>query len=155
MDKIDFVLVVSRWIHIAAAIVAVGGAAFQKFALQPAAHSALDDEQHARLREAVRTRWSRVIFLCIALLLVTGGFNFYRLVLAPGISPMPYHAVFSIKLIAALGVFFIASALAGRSAGLQKMRERSSTWLAVLLGLAAVIVLVSGILSQLRLAASG
>lgn len=150
MEQIDIPLLVSRWLHIAAAIVAVGGAAFQRFALQPGANSALNDEQHAKLRDAVRTRWSRVVFLCIAILLITGGFNFVRLAMPPRVEPMPYHGVFAIKFLAALTVFFIASALAGRSPAFEKIRAKSATWLSVLLVLAAIIVLVSGILAQIR-----
>lgn len=150
MEQMDWVLLISRWLHIAAAIIAIGGAFFVRAALQPSANETLSDADHAKLREAIRTRWAKVVGACIAVLLLTGGFNFVKLALPPKISPMPYHAIFGVKLLAALVVFFIASALAGRAPGFAKLRERSRTWLGVLLVLAAVIVALSGVLSQVR-----
>jgi hypothetical protein len=83
-------------------------------------------------------------------LLLTGGFNFLRLAMPPKISPMPYHAIFGVKLLAALAVFFIASALAGRAPGFARLRARSRWWLGMLLVLAAIIIALSGVLSQVR-----
>ncbi|MCH7592824.1 MAG: hypothetical protein IH989_08605 [Planctomycetes bacterium] len=150
MESIDLLTLASRWAHISAAIVAIGGAAFQLLALRPASESVLDAEEHARLRDAIRVRWSRIVFGCIFVLLLTGFANFYFLVLAPKIPPKPYHWFFGPKVLLAFFVFFIASALAGRSPGLARMRAKSSTWLALLIVLGAAIVLVSGLLSQIR-----
>lgn len=150
MESIDALTLVSRWAHLGAVIVAIGGAAFHLLALRPAADDVLDAEEHARLREAIRARWSRVVFGCIFVLALTGFANFYLLALAPKLPARPYHWFFGPKVLAALFVFFIASAMAGRSPGLAKMRARSSMWLTVLLAVAAAIVLVSGMLSQIR-----
>ncbi len=150
MDGIDWLLLGSRWAHVSAAIVAIGGAAFTRWALMPAARAALSDEQHQQLREASRARWSRIVYVCIALLLVTGAINFLILALPPKIEPMPYHAIFGVKFLAALGVFFLASALVGRAPGLEALRHARAKWLSVILVLAAVIVLLSGVLSQVR-----
>lgn len=150
MDQLDFVLLFSRWAHITAAIIAVGGAAYAFLALQPGARDSLDDAQHKTLREAVRRRWSPVLFACIAVLFVSGGVNFYKLALLSKIEPMPYHAIFGVKFLVALVVFFIASVLSGRSPGLAKLRENSSRWLGILLVLSALIVVISGALGQIR-----
>lgn len=150
MADVDYVLLISRWVHIVSAIVAIGGAAFSRFALQPGAQEALDDAQHARLREAVRARWSKFVHICITLLLITGVINFVILAIQPKIEPMPYHAIFTIKVLAALGVFFLGSALAGRSSAFAKLRQDSRKWLGVLLVLAFLIVLLSGLMSQVR-----
>jgi uncharacterized membrane protein len=151
MDQLDVALLISRWLHIASAIVAIGGVAFSLIALLPAARETLDDASHERLREALRRRWARVVHVSIVLLLVTGGLNFVWLALPPKIEPMPYHAIFGVKFLAAMGVFFLASVLVGRSPGFAEMRKGRAKWLAVILALAAVIVLVSGVLSQVRL----
>ena len=150
MDKIDYLLLVSRWLHLAAVIVAVGGAAFTLLALMPAAKATLPDQVHARLRDVLRTRWSTIVFTCIGVLLLTGSLNFALLAMPPKVDPIPYHPIFGVKFFAAMGVFFIASALAGTAPGLAKMRERRAMWLTWLLVLAGVIVLLSGILSQIR-----
>ena len=150
MENVNVLLLISRSLHIAAAIVTIGGAAFLRFALLPGAKQALEEEAHQRLREAVRNRWAHVVRAGIALLLVTGAINFVILAMPPKIDPMPYHAIFGLKFLAALGVFMIASALVGRSPAFVKLRRHDRTWLNGLLILAAVIVLLSGLLSQVR-----
>jgi hypothetical protein len=151
MHDLNYLLLVSRWIHLSAAILAIGGAAFMLLALLPSAKSTLDDEAHQRLREAVRKRWAPWVHTCIALLLITGATNFLILALPPRIKPMPYHAIFGVKFLMALGIFFLATALVGRSPGFATLRENSRTWLGAILLLAAIIVLLSGLLSQVRL----
>lgn len=146
----DLILLVFRWLHIGSAIAAIGGAFFMRVALMPSAASTLDDDTHARLREAIRARWARVVHVSIAILLVTGGFNFVMLALPPKIEPMPYHAIFGVKLLAALAIFFIASVLVGRGEGLAAMRAQRAKWLTILLVLATLIIMLSGILNRLR-----
>ena len=146
----DFLLLVSRWFHVAAAIIALGGAAFTLLALIPAAKATLADDLHERLREAIRARWSRVVHTCIGLLFITGAVNFVILAIPPKIEPMPYHAIFGVKFLAALAVFFIAEALVGRGPAFAKIRRQRAKWLSVLLALGAIIVLLSGVLSQVR-----
>ena len=118
------VLWASRWVHILAAMLAIGGAAFMRFALLPGAEQTLDNEAHQRLREAVRSRWARLVHASIALLLLTGGINFVILAMPPKVNAIPYHPVFGIKLLMALAVFFLATALIGRSPGFAALRNR-------------------------------
>lgn len=148
----NYILLASRWLHLAAAIIAIGGAAFTRFALIPAAAEALADEPHEKLREALRKRWAKIVHACIAVLLLTGGLNFALLAIPPRIDPIPYHPIFGVKLLAALTVFFIASALAGKAPGFAGMRKARARWLTILLALAGVIVLLSGVLNQVRTA---
>lgn len=150
----NFVLLLSRWVHVLSAIVALGGAAFTLFALMPAAKATLKDEDHDRLREAVRAKWAKFVHVCIALLLVTGSINFAILAIPPKIKPLPYHPIFGVKLLAALGVFFIASILVGRGQGFASIRQNRGKWLSILLVLGILIVLLSGLLSQVRMAPS-
>ena len=55
-----------------------------------------------------------------------------------------YHLYFGVKLLLALGAFFISSALAGRSAKLAPMREKAGFWLSVLILLVVLVVIISG-----------
>ena len=150
MEDINIMLLISRWIHVGAAIVAVGGAVFLRFVLNPSATGTLDDRQHQRLREAVRARWRRFAHICMGLLLLTGGLNFVVLAMSPKVDPMPYHLIFGVKFILALMVFFLAGALVSTGPGLARMRQNSGRWLSLLVVLAAMIVGMSGVLSQLR-----
>lgn len=146
----DVVLLISRWLHIAAAIVALGGAFFSRVALMGAAERALSPEAHGHLRDAVRRRWAPIVHASVAILLVTGGYNFVVLALPPKIEPMPYHAIFGVKLLAALVIFFLASVLVGRGKGLQGIRQHRARWLTILLVLGGAVVLISGVLNQVR-----
>jgi len=150
MYDIDIVLLLSRWIHISAAIVAIGGAAYQRFALLPGTGEALDDAARDRLGESVRRRWSKVVAGSIGVLLLTGFLNFALVAVPPKVYAIPYHPVFGVKLLAALTIFFLASVLAGRSPGFAAMRKNGAKWLSVILGLGVLIVLLSGLLSQIR-----
>lgn len=155
MEDINIPLLILRWVHIVAAIGAVGGALFMRFALLPAADAALDDEVHTKLREAVRGRWARVVHTCIALLLVTGGVNFVLFALQPNMQAIPYHPIFGVKLLAAFAVFFIASILVGRGTGFPSIRGNRARALSILIGLGVLIVLLSGLLSQIRTGPAG
>ena len=143
-------LLISRWLHIGSAIVAVGGAVFIRVALLPASSATLDDPTHERFREAIRKRWAIYVHTCITVLLFTGAVNFLLLALPPRINAIPYHPIFGIKFLAALGVFFIASVLVGRGAGLAGIRAQRAKWLTILIVLAGLIVLISGVLNQIR-----
>ncbi|MCH8241943.1 MAG: hypothetical protein IH897_04945 [Planctomycetes bacterium] len=151
MHDVNWLMLVSRWIHLAAAFTAVGGVAYARIALLPSAAEVLDDDAHAKLREAIRRRWSRVVHVCIGLLLLTGGLNFVLLALRSNMEPMPYHAIFGIKFLAAMAIFFLATALAGKAPGFAKMREKSGQWMVAILLLGGLIVLLSGVLNQVRL----
>ncbi len=150
MQSIDYVLLLSRGLHLFAAIVAVGGAAYARLALLPAVKEALDEPSRQRLHASLRKRWLAVVMTCIGVLLLTGGLNFVLLAMPPKVEPMPYHGLFGIKFLLALLIFFIASALVGRSPGLEPMRRNRAIWLSILLGLAALVVLLSGLLNQVR-----
>lgn len=133
----------SRIVHVGTAITLVGGSVFMAFALMPAASSKLSDEEHDRLRDAVLGRWKKFVHVGIALFIVSGIYNFARMV------PMHkgdglYHALVGTKILLALAVFFIASALVGKSKGLEAMRQNRTKWLKVLILLSAVIVGISG-----------
>lgn len=147
---IDYVLLVSRWLHIVAVVTAIGGAIFQRCVLWPTVSTELSDEHRAKLLNAVRTRWARLTHISIAILVITGGLNFYLLVLQPGVESLPYHPLFGFKLILAMIVFFLATALTGRSPAFETMRRNASKWLLILIVVALVIILVSGGLLQVR-----
>ena len=150
MADINWLVVLSRWLHIGAAIVALGGAAYARAALLPSLSEALDDESAGKVREAVRRRWAKVMHGCIGLLLVTGGINFVMLAMDAKVEPMPYHAIFAVKFMIAMVIFFLATALVGRSPGLASIRAQGRKWISVVLVLGALVVLLSGVLNQVR-----
>jgi uncharacterized membrane protein len=141
---VNVVDLVSRWLHVGTAIVLLGGAAFQWLVLRPAARQ-LSDAEHSQLRERVQDRWRKIVGIGIGLLLLTG---FYNYLVAPNPADLwkAYHPIMGIKILVALAVFFLASALAGRAAAFARLREQAGTWLPVLLLLGTLVVALSGYL---------
>ncbi len=138
-----FVDVLSRFFHVSTAITLVGGSLFSLLILIPAAKQ-LADYDHQTFAEAIRARWKMVVHAGIAVLLVTGFYNYIRampLHKGDGI----YHALIGTKILIALVVFFIASALVGRSPALQSIRDRRVLWLRILVALSLVIVALSAV----------
>lgn len=143
---IDFVLaLVARWMHILAAITAVGGTIFQRVALVPAVAKLADGDRRA-LAEALRSRWSKFVMASIAFLLISGFYNFLTIVRLYDLPRPWYHALFGVKFLLALAIFFIASVLAGRSEATQKFRDNAKSWLTVNMCLAILLVMISGAL---------
>ncbi len=146
---IDNVDLISRWLHMLAAMAAVGGTLFMRLALLPAT-AQLSPEAREPFLQAVRSRWAKVVMTAILLLLVSGLYNISRKEVTYQVSPL-YHALFGIKFLLALGIFFLASALVGRAEAYAAIRRQAGKWLVVNLLLAVLVVCVSGVLRQIEL----
>ena len=138
----EFIDIISRIVHVGTAITLVGGSIFTAFVLIPSANE-IDDEAHQKLAAAVTSRWKRFVHAGIALFLLSGFYNYYRAIPKHDGDGL-YHALIGTKILIALGVFFLAAALVGRSQKLQPIRDRRAKWLKVLITLAAVIIVISG-----------
>ena len=143
----------SRAIHVSTAIALIGGSVFTLLVLMPAA-KLLSDDAHATLAAAISSRWKRFVHVGILLFLATGFYNYFQ--------AMPlhkgdglYHALVGTKIILALAIFFIASALVGRSAALETFRKNRALWLTILVVLATIIVLMSSFLKVRGAASKG
>jgi hypothetical protein len=118
-----------------------------RFVLLPAALTSLTDDAHVKLRGAITATWKKIVHAGIGLFIITGGINYYRVIAAGShMGDALYHALLGIKIILALVVFFIASALVGRSSAFEGMRRNPRLWLIVNLLLAGVIIVISGFL---------
>jgi uncharacterized membrane protein len=147
MEPVD---VLSRMVHVGTAIVLLGGAVFSRFVLLPSA-AELSEPEHDKLRAGVIGRWKRFVHGGIALLLLTGFYNFFRAI--PGHKGQPlYHSLIGIKILLAFAVFFIASAMVGRSSLAMAMRKNAKVWVGLIVLLGAVIV---GISSYAKVALPG
>lgn len=141
MDGHLIVDLISRWVHVGTAIVLLGGSIFMRFVLMPSA-TALSESEHDKLREGIMLRWKRIVMIGITLLLITGFYNYLA-----GDTTLPrYHMFMGIKILLAFGVFFIASALTGRSPALEAIRRNRARWMTVLILLASAVVAVAGYL---------
>jgi uncharacterized membrane protein len=154
----DPTLLVLRWAHVLAAIVAMGGLVFARFALLPAL-AELDADTRDRVHDRIRRAWLPWVIGAITLLLASGLANFLLFnarVKAEGwgggtwMRETAYHSLFGAKFLMALVVFYFASALVGRGAGTQWVRNDRAKWLSVTVGLTLAIVLLSGWMRQLH-----
>jgi len=135
--------------HIVPAVIAGGSILFVRIALLPAM-AVLPDAERLRVKQTIDRRWRVVVMACITLLLVSGIANFV-LYQAPAHKGQPlYHALFGIKFMAALGVFFLGSALYGRSEALAPIRANPRFWVGVSATLVLVILLISGVLRNIQ-----
>ncbi len=139
----DWIAIISRWTHVGTAIVLVGGTFFLRFVLAPVAAQFPDADQ-TRLKSLVMAAWKKFIHVGIVLFLVSGFYN-YLIVAAPlHKGDKLYHPLIGTKILLALGMFFIASALVGKSRVFEGMRRSANLWQSVILVLAAIIVGISG-----------
>ena len=145
MLDFEFVLaLLSRWLHILAAITAVGGTIFARAVVFPAL-APLPEEERTRLHAALRVRWAMLVKAAIGFLLVSGLYNFMITVSQYRV-PSWYHMVFGIKFLLALAIFAIASLLIGKSPAAQAVRSRAPFWLNLNIALAVAVVCLSGVL---------
>ncbi len=139
MMALDFSM---RFLHIATAICLVGGSVFVAYVLAPAANISIEQDQHDKLRAAIGQRWKWFVHLGITLFLITGFYNYYQAIPRHKGDGL-YHAFLGTKILLALFVMFIASALAGRSKAFEAMRNRRGLWLNILVLTAAVVIALS------------
>src|ERR1044072_7842889 len=112
--ELQFVLaLVFRWLHILAAITAVGGSIFARFVVFPSLDPMPPDER-TRLHAVMRGYWGRIVTAAIGFLLVSGLYNFVITVSQFRV-PSWCHMVFGFKFLMAMAIFAIASLLVGRS----------------------------------------
>jgi putative copper export protein len=140
MIALDLLL---RWMHLLSAIVLVGGTIFMRCAYVPAGPT-------EPLAAEVRRRWAKLVMATSGLLLLSGLVNFViimqRYTISEKFPGNIYQMVFGIKFLLALAVFFLSSALAGRSAMAQSLRRREAMWLTLNAILAVSVVLLGGIM---------
>ena len=149
MDLNFALVLIARWLHILSATLTVGVPIYLWLVLMPAV-TGLDEASQAKLREGSAKRWRILIYVCITIFLATGFFNFlyiqrWRGFVVKG-EMITYHILFTVKFVLALGLFFVLSALAGRTKALENFRKNAKTWVLVSVLLGVAIVIVSGIM---------
>ena len=146
--QLDWLGILFRWLHILSAITAVGGTIFMRMALVPSV-AVLTAEQHKALHEQVRSRWVKFVMAAILFLIVSGLYNFIIKIKSHTIVAeynRLYQMLFGVKFTLALVIFFLASALLGRSPVFAKIRQNARLWLSVNMALAIIVVCISGVL---------
>ncbi|MBT5019207.1 hypothetical protein OAF98_04060 [Planctomicrobium sp.] len=141
------IVVLSRVLHVLAAIFLFGGSLFLFAVLTPSAKE-LPENEHEALKERVMKKWRAYVGMAIGALIFTGFYN-YLVVAGPehnDVGDKKYHMFMGIKILIAFVVFFFASVLPGRAKAFEKMRQNSRKWSIVTIVLATVVVAIAGFL---------
>ena len=135
---------VFRWLHILAAITAVGGTFFARSVVVPTLDQ-LAADQRGMLHAAMRARWSKIVAAAIGFLLVSGLYNIISISVNYTL-PRWYNPLFGVKFLLALVIFAVASLLSGRTSLAERMRRSLRFWLNLNIALAVLVVCASGVL---------
>ena len=130
---------ISRWAHVGTAILLVGGTAFFRLAVIPAL-----GENSQELVARIRDNWRKFVHAGVLIFLVSGFYNYIQAAKGPHKGDSLYHMLVGTKMLLALFVFFLASALVGSKPGTQKFRDNAKKWTGVMLLVATIIVGISG-----------
>lgn len=141
IDVASLVPLVSRILHIVGAVILVGGIAYLRKVVAPAAVPGEGDPVD-RLYSGRRAAWARWVGIATGLLLATGVINTVLVMKTYPNLPGGYHAMLGTKILLALVVMFLAAILAGTTPAALELRKATKGWLTVALvaGLAVIIV---------------
>lgn len=144
MQTIELLSLALRWLHILAGMTAVGGMVFIRCVIVPS-REAISPESFQALHSQMRPRWSKIVAVAVGILLVTGLVNYF---INRDLYQLPkwYHALWGVKFLIALVIFFLSSVMAGRSALADRFRVNIRFWLNLNILLAVVVVCISGVL---------
>ena len=137
-----------RIMHILGAVLLLGSILFQRFALLPALKELKSEEMADQIRRLLRGRIARITMYSAALLLISGLINTARVSMQFRFPDGDYNLLLAVKLLLALFIFYLASALAGRSESAEKLRANATKWLNVLLAASLLIVVLGAAMKQ-------
>lgn len=146
----DALAIFMRYLHIVSAVVAVGGIVFVLVCLMPVTRL-LDDTFRQSLMRMVHHRFVRMIWAAILGLVVSGVYNYIRLL--PVYDAIRWggvkiaHMLMGIKILFSLVIFTLVFL---RSVGLIRP-EQQRAMLITNLSLALLVILLGTLLRQLRL----
>jgi uncharacterized membrane protein len=106
----EVLVVLSRWLHVMSAIVAIGGAFFMRFVV-PAGLAQADASSRDAVLISLRTKFKRVVHACVGLLVVTGAFNSWWNWRDFSLRPGVMHGIWGMHMLLGLVVIGISEAL--------------------------------------------
>lgn len=100
---IDAITALARWLHFSSLVTLIGGILYARFVMDPAS-STLSPGDRTALENQAGKRFRPLIFTAMALLVISGTYNFLR----KDPQTALYHALFGIKILLVLHVFAVA-----------------------------------------------
>lgn len=140
----DWLMFVSRVLHIFGAIIMVGGL-FYLWAVVTPATAVAGGEPADQYFGGRRASWAKWIGIASALLLVTGLWNFVQMIKTNEIATS-YHMVGGIKILLALALMFLSALLAGRTNAAEAVRRNWRRWLSICLILGILTVAIGSLM---------
>ncbi|MHB1766783.1 MAG: hypothetical protein ACYCUV_02895 [Phycisphaerae bacterium] len=138
----DLITLVMRWLHIGGATILIGSPFFIRLFLLPAL-AGEDPEHRAAIIERINKPWRMILGMVILLQIISGVYWLLVVVHMPAEPPL-YQILLTIKLLAALGLFFLLSVLAGRAMMFAPFRAEAKKWYTASLICGAIIVMCAG-----------
>jgi uncharacterized membrane protein len=137
-----------QWIHILAAVTAVGGVIFLRFVLLPSVQETPDAERQA-LMERVVGRFRPFLWGSIGVLLATGLYNAGQVAVRGGFAIPGYVGVLVVKVLLAFIIFTIAILLTVPGPAFSGLKARRKGWLMFNTLLGTAIILLSAVLRRM------
>jgi putative copper export protein len=150
MDPLFWFNVLTRWIHVTSAALAVGGLVYAGLVMFPALRAA--GEGARPVEEGAMARFRTLIHSAIGLLLLTGVYNLVVVIPranALGEAKSLYHGILGTKILLALILFGIASVFVSRRAARDGQPPGSARPLPLAIGLGLIVLLLSAILRRM------
>lgn len=147
MQFLDGVL---QWLHVLAAVLAIGGVFFLRFILCPALKKLPPEQESTKkqLLQSVSRGFKMVIHSSIAILLLTGFYRFFKnMPLTKAWSQ--YQMLIGIKILFALVLFTVAIMLTLPGAQPNYFQRNRDKWLLINFVLGALIILISATLRRM------
>ena len=133
-----------QWIHLAAAVVGVGGMGFLHMVLIPSLR-ALEPEHRDTLMRKVLPKFRYISWTVIFLLLASGLYKVNKVWEVPS---GHYWIFLSLKIILALVIFGISFCLTIPLPFFDRFRMRRQMWLSIAFTTAMIVILISAYLSR-------
>jgi uncharacterized membrane protein len=150
MDPLFWFNVITRWLHVTCAVVGIGAFVFWRLVLMPAL-AAQEPGARQALAARLAPRLKTLVHSALGLLLLTGFYNYS--VAIPKVRTLAYrslyHPIIGTKILLALVLFGIATALLSSRSGSGNIGEERSGGLTLILVLAIIILFLSAILRRL------
>jgi len=149
MDATYWLLLASRVLHILGAVVLVGGIFYLRMVVVSRVRPEDSTADTDLWFSGRRGTWAMWVGIATLVLIVTGLINFLYIVRTNEAFHGPYHAVFGIKVLLALVVFFLAAVLAGKSAAGARFRKHFRYWMGVTLLLGITVIILGSVLRSI------
>lgn len=138
------VVSLSLWIHIGAVVVAIGGSAFVLFVLRPALLG-VGGQERERIMERVHSRFRVIVWVCIALIIVTGlaAAGSLRVLQTEVLFGTVYGQLLLLKIVLALVLFASALLITIPSPSLARFRTRTPQHLRMIVSIAVIVIFIA------------